>query len=90
LALGVPLEPVYPFDFTRFFRQNVNLIASVTPPDETYMTRAAEMIAQHGQELSFLITQRFALDQAAEAFALYESRTGIKVLIDGKGWSTTS
>ena len=93
LVLGVPLEPIYPFDFTRFFRQNLHLIASVTPPDETYMARAAELIGRHGQELVFLITQRFALDKAAEAFTLYETRTGdhpLKVLIDGTSWPTTS
>jgi L-iditol 2-dehydrogenase len=92
LALGVPLEPVYPFDYTRFFRQNLNLIASVTPPDETYMVRAAELIDQHGQKLAFLITHRFALDKAAEAFTLYETRTGdhpLKVLLDGTSWPTT-
>jgi threonine dehydrogenase-like Zn-dependent dehydrogenase len=90
LALGVPLEPVYPFDYTRFFRQNINLIGSVTPPDETYMDRATELIGRHGQELAFLITHRFALDKAAEAFTLYESRTGIKVLIDGTSWPAVS
>jgi threonine dehydrogenase-like Zn-dependent dehydrogenase len=90
LALGVPLEPVYPFDYTRFFRQNVDLIASVTPPDETYMTRAAKLIGQHGQDLAFLITHRFALDRVTEAFTLYETRIGIKVLLDGTSWPTTS
>jgi L-iditol 2-dehydrogenase len=89
LALGVPLEPVYPFDYTRFFRQNLNLIASVTPPDETYMVRAAELVVRHESELAFLITHRFTPDQAAEAFTLYETRAGdrpFKVLIDGTGW----
>ena len=89
LALGVPLEPVYPFDYTRFFRQNVNLIASVTPPDETYMIRAAELVARYEQELAFLITHRFALDRAAEAFGLYETQgaeQALKVLIDGTIW----
>jgi threonine dehydrogenase-like Zn-dependent dehydrogenase len=90
LALGVPLEPVYPFDYTRFFRQNVNLIASVTPPNETYMNRAAKLIDQHGQELAFLITHRFTLDRVAEAFTLYETRIGIKVLLDGTSWPTMS
>jgi threonine dehydrogenase-like Zn-dependent dehydrogenase len=90
LALGVPLEPVYPFDFTRFFRQNLHLIGSVTPPDETTMERAAELIGQHGKELAFLITHRFTLDEVTEAFTLYETRTGIKVLIDGMSWPTTS
>jgi threonine dehydrogenase-like Zn-dependent dehydrogenase len=90
LVLGVPLEPVYPFDFIRFFRQNLHMIASVTPPDETYMVRAAELIGRHGQELAFLITHRFTLDKATEAFMLYETRTGIKVLIDGTSWPKTS
>jgi L-iditol 2-dehydrogenase len=89
LALGVPLEPVYPFDYTRFFRQNVNLIASVTPPDETYMARAADLIGRYGQELAFLISHRFTLDQAAAAFTVYETRVGIKVLIDGTSWPAT-
>jgi threonine dehydrogenase-like Zn-dependent dehydrogenase len=89
LALGVPLEPIYPFEFNRFFRQNIDLIASVTPPDETYMTRAADLIGRHGQELAFLITHRFTLDEAAAAFTLYETRGGIKVLIDGTSWPTT-
>ena len=92
LVLGVPLEPVYPFEFTRFFRQNVDLIASVTPPDETYMIRAAEMVGQHETELASLITHRFTPDQMAEAFILYETRTkdhSLKVLIDGTRWPAT-
>jgi L-iditol 2-dehydrogenase len=91
LALGVPLDPVYPFDYIRFFRQNVDLIASVTPPDETFMIRAAELIAGHEKNLAFLITHRFTPDQAAEAFALYETRTGdglLKIMIDGTKWPT--
>jgi L-iditol 2-dehydrogenase len=93
LALGVPLEPIYPFDFTRFFRQNLQLIASVTPPDETFMIRAADLIKPHAQELAFLITHRFALDKAAEAFTLYETRAWdhpLKVRIDGTDWPATS
>jgi threonine dehydrogenase-like Zn-dependent dehydrogenase len=86
LALGVPLEPVYPFEFARFFRQNVKLIGSVTPPDETYMQRAAELLSRRGRELALLITHRFTLDQVEEAFTLYETRTGegpLKVVIAG-------
>jgi threonine dehydrogenase-like Zn-dependent dehydrogenase len=89
LALGVPLQPVYPLDYIRFFRQNVTLIASVTPPDETYMIRAAELISRHEQELAFLITHRFTLADAAEAYALYERPTGghsLKVMLDGASW----
>jgi threonine dehydrogenase-like Zn-dependent dehydrogenase len=90
LALGIPLEPIYPFEFNRFFRQNVHLIASVTPPDETYMVRAAELINRHAQELAFLITHRFTPDQAEKAYTFYEARAGVKVLIDGTSWPTTS
>lgn len=92
LAVGVPLEPVYPFAYTRFFRQNIRLIGSVTPPDETYMERAAELVARYGQELAFLITHRFTLGRVAEAFTLYETRAGghpLKVLIDGTSWPAT-
>jgi L-iditol 2-dehydrogenase len=91
LALGVPLEPVYPFDYTRFFRQNLQLIGSVTPPDETFMIRAADLIGQHERELALLITHRFGLDQAGEAYTLYETRAGdhpLKVLIDGTCWQS--
>jgi threonine dehydrogenase-like Zn-dependent dehydrogenase len=92
LVLGVPLEPIYPFEYTKFFRQNVDLIASVTPPDETYMIRAAELVGRHEPELASLITHRFTPDKAAEAFNLYETRTGdhpLKVLIDGTSWPAT-
>jgi L-iditol 2-dehydrogenase len=93
LALGIPLEPIYPFDYTRFFRHNLHLIGSVTPPDETFMIRAAEMVGRHEQELAFLITHRFGLDKAAEAYTLYETRAGdhpLKILIDGTGWQSVT
>jgi L-iditol 2-dehydrogenase len=91
LALGIPLEPIYPFDFTRFFRHNIDLIASVTPPDETYMIRAAELVGRYEQDLAFLITHRFALNNAAQAYTLYETRAWdqpLKVMIDGTSWHT--
>jgi L-iditol 2-dehydrogenase len=91
LALGIPLELVYPFDYTRFFRQNLHLIGSVTPPDETYMIRAADLVGQHEQELAFLITHRFGLDKAAQAYTLYETHAGdhpLKILLDGTSWPT--
>jgi threonine dehydrogenase-like Zn-dependent dehydrogenase len=93
LALGVPLEPVYPFDYTRFFRQNLQLIGSVTPPDETYMIRAADLVGRHEQELAFLITHRFGMDKVGRAFTLYETRTAdrpLKVMIDGTDWQSVT
>lgn len=93
LALGVPLEPVYPFEFAHFFEQNLQLISSVIPPDETFMIRAAELTSQHGGELEFLITHRFGLEKAAEAYTLYETRAGdhsLKVMIDGTDWPSVA
>jgi threonine dehydrogenase-like Zn-dependent dehydrogenase len=93
LALGVPLESIYPFDYHRFFRQNIHLIASVTPPDETYMMRAADLICQHERALAFLITHRFTLDKATEAYKLYETPNwdhSLKILIDGTSWPMMS
>ncbi len=89
LALGVPLEPVYPFEYTRFFRQNIHLVASVTPPDETYMIRAADLVRQHERDLASLITHTFSLDRMAEAYTLYETRGEdhpLKIAIDGTSW----
>jgi L-iditol 2-dehydrogenase len=93
LALGVPLEPVYPFEYMRFFRQNIQLVASVTPPDETYMIRAAELVDGHEEELAWLITHTFSLDRMAEAYTLYETRGEehpLKIAIDGTNWMAVS
>jgi L-iditol 2-dehydrogenase len=89
LVLGIPLEPVYPLEYMRFFRQNLTLIASVTPPDETYMVRAAELLVRDPQALAFLITHRFAPQDAGRAFTLYETRAGgepLKIVIDATSW----
>ncbi len=93
LALGVPLEPVYPIDYTRFFRGNLNLIASVTPPDETYMVRAADLVGENEKELACLITHRFRLDKVGNAYTLYEmpdADRALKVMIDGTGWQSVT
>jgi threonine dehydrogenase-like Zn-dependent dehydrogenase len=93
LALGIPLEQVYPIDYTRFFRRNLHLVASVTPPDETFMIRAAELVRRHERELAFLITHRFGLDRAAEAYTLYETRAEdqpLKIMIDGTDWQSVT
>ncbi len=89
LAMGVPLQAVYPFEYERFFRQNIHLVASVTPPDETAMVRAADLLDRHGHELDGLITHRFPLQQLAEAYAMYETPANghsLKVLVDATSW----
>lgn len=93
LAMGIPLESIYPFEFMRFFRQNLHLVASVTPPDESTMIRAADLVDHHQEELAFLLTHRFSLDRAEEAYTLYETRAGdhpLKVVIDGTTWPAAS
>ena len=55
------------------------------------MSRAADLIGRHEQELAFLITHRFGLDKAGEAYTLYETRAGeqpLKVLIDSTDWQS--
>ena len=89
LALGVPVEPQYVIDYNLFFRQNVQLIGSVTPPDETYMERAADLVCQHEQELGLLITHRFGMKNVTEAYELYENPVrahSLKVVIDATTW----
>lgn len=53
------------------------------------MIRAAYLLGLHEQELAFLITHRFGLDWAAEAYTPYETPAlghSLKVLIDGTSW----
>ena len=89
----MPLELVYPIDYTRFFRGNLDMIASVTPPDETYMIRAASLVGEHEKELAFLITHSFGLDRVGEAYTLYETPGGehaLKVMIEDTNWQAVA
>ena len=89
LALGVPDIAIYPFDFGRFFRWNLHLIGSVTPPWQEYLKRALTLVLRHQDELGFLITHRFSIHDAEAAFSMYEWPAGhpsLKVMLDGSGW----
>lgn len=88
LALGVPDDPVYAIEYELFFRKNIQLIASVTPDWQDYLARAAELVAGAGHELGPLVTHRFPVMNAADAFALAERRTDgvLKVALDGRTW----
>ncbi|NIT64114.1 MAG: hypothetical protein GWO39_10110, partial [Gammaproteobacteria bacterium] len=64
-----------------------------TPPDETYMVRAAELVGQHERELASLITHRFGLDHVSQAYMLYEMRNGdhpLKVMINSTDWQVVT
>ena len=73
LALGVPDQPVYPFEFNMFFRKNLTMVGSVTPPWREYLEKAGALMARH-PELKKLVTDRFPLERTEEAFRLAESR----------------
>ncbi len=83
LVLGVPDQPVYAFDFNKWFRRNLRMFASVAPDWPVYMGRAARLLARKPAPLSRLVTHRFDMHRAAEAFALAASKTdgALKVCI---------
>lgn len=91
LALGVPDQPVYAIEYERLFRKNIRLIASVTPDWPIYLKRAGEMMIQHSSTLCRLITHRFPVRDAEDAFRFYEQKPEKvgKVLLDGTNWEGT-
>ncbi len=74
LVLGVPDQPVYAFDFNKWFRKNLRMFASVAPDWPLYLSRAARLMARKPASLSRLVTHRFDMHRAAEAFALAASK----------------
>jgi len=88
LALGVPDCDVYAFDYNALFRKNLCFITAVTPDWRLYMDKAAELFADKGEEIAFLIGHRLPLERAAEGFALAESRQCLKVLLDACEFGT--
>lgn len=89
LALGVPDQPVYPFEFNKMFRKNLHLITSVTPDWQLYLHKAAELFAEDQETFSRFITHRYGIHQAEAAFTQAEMKNGgaVKVLIDTSGWT---
>jgi threonine dehydrogenase-like Zn-dependent dehydrogenase len=74
LTLGIPDQPIYALEYERFLRKNLLLIASVTPNWVDYMTKATEVLIQHERDLLPLITHRFDITRAAQAYSLCEAR----------------
>lgn len=75
LVLGIPDQPVYTLEYENLLRKNLQLIASVTPDWVVYMTKAADLLIQHMGDLQPLITHRFGIMDAAEAYSLCEKRS---------------
>jgi threonine dehydrogenase-like Zn-dependent dehydrogenase len=72
IAFGVPDQPVYAIEFETFFRKNAHLIAVVTPEWREYLAKACDLFGEYRTELEMLVTHRFAIQEAEQAFTLYE------------------
>jgi len=88
LAFGVPDQPVYAIEYETFFRKNAQLIAAVTPEWRTYLTKALEIFIQEQEQLEGLVTHRFPIWSAQQAFTLYENHAQgvLKVILDAADW----
>jgi len=88
LAFGVPDQHVYAIEYETFFRKNANLIACVTPDWCEYLAIARDVFLSARSELECLITHRFPIQAAAEAFNMYEKHENgiLKAVIDMSEW----
>ena len=88
LAFGVPDQPVYAIEYETFFRKNANLVACVTPKWSEYLEISRDMFLEFRAELEPLVTHRFPVREAGQAFTMYERHEDgiIKVLIDMSDW----
>jgi L-iditol 2-dehydrogenase len=88
VAFGVPDQHVYAIEFETFFRKNLKLLAVVTPNWSEYLVKARDVFAEHHEELERLITHRFPIREAENAFTLYERHEDgiLKSLINAASW----
>jgi len=88
LVFGVPDQLVYSIEFEIFFRKNLHLLAVVTPDWQEYLKIAVELYEKYRGELSALITHRFNISDAEEAFELYDQHGDgiLKAIIDASRW----
>jgi L-iditol 2-dehydrogenase len=90
VAFGVPDHPVYAIEYETFFRKNAHLVAVVTPEWSEYLAKARDLLLSHRSELEALITHRFPIGDAQQAFSLYERHADgvLKVILDASRWET--
>ena len=88
LAFGVPDQNVYAFEYETFFRKNAHLVACVTPVWSEYLAISRDVFLSAREELEPLVTHRFPIREAAQAFSTYEKHADgiIKALIDMSDW----
>lgn len=87
LAFGVPHQEVYDFAFRSFFFNEGRLINSIGPDVQHDFPIAVELVASGAIDVGPLVTHRFPLSKAPEAFALFADRRdgAIKVILQGTG-----
>ena len=92
LAFGVPDQDVYSLEYETFFRKNAHLLAVVTPNWQEYLEQARELYTKYQEELSFLVTHSFSIDDAEEVFNMYaDHEDGIlKAVIDLSPWENNN
>ncbi len=88
IAFGVPDQLVYAIEFETFFRKNAHLVAAVTPDWQDYLQKSCTLFLKYRDELTQLITHRFPIREAEQAFHLYESHQDgiLKAIIDATQW----
>ena len=69
LYFGVPDEDVYPFEFTRFFRKCLQLVANVQPDWQVYLPRAEKYLIAH-PDLGGIVTDVVPVRKAIQAFEI--------------------
>lgn len=88
LAYGVPDQPVYALEYETFFRKNAHLVACVTPVWSEYLAISRDIFLEAREELEPLVTHRFPIRHAGQAFSTYEKHEDgiLKALIDMSEW----
>jgi len=74
LAFGVPHAWEYRVPFFRWFTNEVRLVCSVGPDVQSDFPIAVDLITQGRIDVSPLVTHRFPLERAQEAFDLFVDR----------------
>lgn len=90
VAFGVPDHLVYAIEFETFFRKNAHLIAAVTPEWSVYLAKARDLFLSFRHELEPFVTHRFLIEDAQQAFTLYERHEHgiVKAVLDASSWET--
>jgi threonine dehydrogenase-like Zn-dependent dehydrogenase len=90
LALGIPDEPDYTWPYERFFRKNLTLRTSVTPPWHQLFGPAEDYLVAHLPTLSRLITHRFDIADVDVAYRTYErsAKGRAKVVVTAESWNS--